>query len=549
MSMTPGTSAKDERGATAILFAVLAVVLLGVSAIAVDVGQIYAKRASLQSAVDLAVIAAAAQLDGSNTCSGAAITAANNKLTENWIDNTGDPIALNLSTPSRSDGFLECTGWRARLWAPTATVTWGLARAVTSQTGVEVPAYAEAGVFSPRSRIFPAFATGGCDSGQQTLLDSSSATTGVPTNLPQQVPAETQNYNFASALAPDQTPVGVDPGVIILNGGNRLNQVRRVSLALAGGSSVTLGTNVTGSSGQVTFRLPAGFDLTTEQVWWVRVSRSTSGTTWSSETLPFRVGSAYLECAAASTSGNFGSSNMFRTPAVNNADERLALNIISGPTFSTEVYPNPQSNWTCVAGNGISVISTRFTQVNRTNCLDTDTGLPSRGAEMGLLSGVGAVGGLLTQIPTRAGCGSNTSVNLGGSTGTVSINNERLSCYELPGTTTAYQNKTYSGGPVLNQAIFQSPRYFWVPVFGRQAAPGGSDLYQIVDFRPMFITSADDSSNRLFNGLGYDAIGSALTLDRVKVVFFSANALPPEISSGNTMNYLGVGTKVIRLTD
>jgi hypothetical protein len=549
MSMTPRTSAKDERGATAILFAVLAVVLLGVSAIAVDVGQIYAKRASLQSAVDLAVIAAAAQLDGSNTCSGAAITAANNKLTENWIDNTGDPIALNLSTPSRSDGFLECTGWRARLWAPTATVTWGLARAVTSQTGVEVPAYAEAGVFSPRSRVFPAFATGGCDSGSQTLVVGSSGTTGLPTNLPQQTNPDTTNYNFASALNPDETPAGVDPGVIILDGGNQLSRVRRVSLALDGGANVILATNVTSASGQVTFQLPAGFDLVTQQVWWVRVSRFTTGTRWSDDALPFRVGAAYYECGAASSTGNFGSTNMFRTPAVNNANERLALNIISGPTFSTEVYPNPQSDWTCAPG-GVSVVSTSAIQLDRTNCLDTDTGLASAGTEMGLLSGVGALDGILDQIPTRAGCGSDEDWPLGGSIGTVYINNERLSCYELPGTTTAYQNKSYSGAPVLDPAIFGSPRYFWVPVFGRQASPGGSTRYQIIDFRPMFITSDDDSANNLENGLGYRDIGSsARTLDRVKVVFFSANALPPEISSGNTMNYLGVGTKVIRLTD
>ena len=49
----------DERGATAVIFALLLVPMLGFAAIAVDVGALYAERARLQVAADAAAIAVA----------------------------------------------------------------------------------------------------------------------------------------------------------------------------------------------------------------------------------------------------------------------------------------------------------------------------------------------------------------------------------------------------------------------------------------------------------------------------------------------------------
>ena len=49
----------DERGATAVVFALLLVPVLGFAAIAVDVGSLYAERARLQVAADAAAIAVA----------------------------------------------------------------------------------------------------------------------------------------------------------------------------------------------------------------------------------------------------------------------------------------------------------------------------------------------------------------------------------------------------------------------------------------------------------------------------------------------------------
>ncbi len=49
----------NEKGAAGVLVAVMMLVLIGVGAIAVDVGQIYAERAGLQNAADAGALAGA----------------------------------------------------------------------------------------------------------------------------------------------------------------------------------------------------------------------------------------------------------------------------------------------------------------------------------------------------------------------------------------------------------------------------------------------------------------------------------------------------------
>ena len=58
-SLFRGRLLASERGATAVIFALLLVPMLGFAAIAVDVGSLYAERARLQVAADAAAIAVA----------------------------------------------------------------------------------------------------------------------------------------------------------------------------------------------------------------------------------------------------------------------------------------------------------------------------------------------------------------------------------------------------------------------------------------------------------------------------------------------------------
>ena len=64
----------DDSGATAVLFAVMIVVLLGLGAFAIDAGALYSERRSLQGAADAGALAGVQELPGSpSSAAGAAV--------------------------------------------------------------------------------------------------------------------------------------------------------------------------------------------------------------------------------------------------------------------------------------------------------------------------------------------------------------------------------------------------------------------------------------------------------------------------------------------
>src|SRR5687768_5990918 len=121
---------RDEDGATTMLVAVLALVMLGAGALAVDVGHVYAKRSALQSNVDHAVMAAAAELDNDGACNQEVIDVATEYLLKPGNE-VADQIAVDLAgAPGDVDGFIQCNDWKVQLWAPKSHVEYGLAKAV-----------------------------------------------------------------------------------------------------------------------------------------------------------------------------------------------------------------------------------------------------------------------------------------------------------------------------------------------------------------------------------------------------------------------------------
>jgi Flp pilus assembly pilin Flp len=67
---------RQERGATAVIFGLLLIPLLGATAIAVDVGALYAERAQLQNGADAAALAVAADCADGTGCGGSSAIAA-----------------------------------------------------------------------------------------------------------------------------------------------------------------------------------------------------------------------------------------------------------------------------------------------------------------------------------------------------------------------------------------------------------------------------------------------------------------------------------------
>jgi hypothetical protein len=71
---------KRQRGAFLVLAAIMMAVLIGIAALAIDVGRVYSLRSEMQSAVDAAALAAAAELDTGSNARDRAVVAARNLL-------------------------------------------------------------------------------------------------------------------------------------------------------------------------------------------------------------------------------------------------------------------------------------------------------------------------------------------------------------------------------------------------------------------------------------------------------------------------------------
>lgn len=144
MRLVPrGKRTDGERGAVAALYVVLAVVLMGVGAVAVDFGQLAAERAQLQNGADAAALAVANTCAKSpGTCAagaGGVATAYGNAnandgaaaIAPPTIDFTARTVTANASTLTSSGSssmtlsFARFLGIDTGSAAATATATWG----------------------------------------------------------------------------------------------------------------------------------------------------------------------------------------------------------------------------------------------------------------------------------------------------------------------------------------------------------------------------------------------------------------------------------------
>jgi Flp pilus assembly protein TadG len=121
----------EERGATAVVFALLLVPILGFAAIAVDIGSLYAERARLQVAADAAAMAVAQDCSRGNC--GDMLATARAMVTANDGDAAAAQPVLN-STPLSvtvtgrtpvQHWFAPVMGYDSTAVSATATVGWG----------------------------------------------------------------------------------------------------------------------------------------------------------------------------------------------------------------------------------------------------------------------------------------------------------------------------------------------------------------------------------------------------------------------------------------
>jgi Flp pilus assembly protein TadG len=121
----------DERGATAVVFALILIPVLGFAALAVDIGSLYAERARLQVAADAAAIAVAQDCSrgscGDMLATARAMVAANDgdaSAAQPQLSSAPLSVTVTGRTPVRH-WFAPVIGHDATGVSATATVGWG----------------------------------------------------------------------------------------------------------------------------------------------------------------------------------------------------------------------------------------------------------------------------------------------------------------------------------------------------------------------------------------------------------------------------------------
>jgi hypothetical protein len=577
----------------AVIVALSAVTLFSVAALCVDLGNGMSRKRDVQSSADFAAFASAkggANLPAAHAtpfASDAAVIAAADYLNRNQpqtdkVGSTGCQVTKNCVTVANlvdgsnangevkyghytSSGTFVASLNEITVIAPQAQVNFGLAKAMPGiSDNINVQAHATIAIKSAHIPVLPFYAYAGCDYGPQTISQPNNGHATSPILLSH--PAETNAATLTT----------LNPGSVVWNDttsslqidGTGLGNVTQVGFFESGNSSAgpePVTVNVSGASvtsTRVTVNAPLPAAVTgVQNVWYVRVmiggqwSRVLNGSNLAA--LPFTIGNALLTCGQGSSSGNFGTLKFQATGQWTVTARNIAL----GLPYDLAPYPNPAANWLCTSGVNGAVTWTGTS--NGTNCVDTETGMAQNAATAGFVMGIsGSDGfnGLLTKgttSPSNAGtgCAANglpaTKPFMG-----KTINNDTLSCFFNDTTTNIGQitNATYTmPGPVINQKIWNSPRFIFVPVLGVEPSTGGSLKYQIVTFRPGFITDQTETATKATvatasNGLTLSSNGN--DVQSVQVLFFNPAALPAPPGGVAVTDYLpGSGTKVLRLVD
>ena len=608
----------DEGGAVAIMVAIVALVLLSVAAMTVDLGQAYVKKRDIQKQTDFAALAGgagddlpktAAGLDcsyGSGSYNGKAPVETDQAIVDaaaylNDQPGVGPVSASQLVDCQFANGEAAYGMWakdplsgavnlvananQLSVISQPKRVDFGFAT-IMGFSNVDVAGQATVEIETPLISTLPLYAFTGCDYGSQTIAQPTNGKSSDGVNLAQAgsntyITFATLTLNPASTTSPPTVALGSTTTSMTLTG-THLDKVTKIGFFRSAASppapfEVTSGFTASADGTSLTLTaIPV--DVTNVQdTWFIRLYGTNKANNGSNEwtpvtqngnadksnnlaALPITVGNATLQCAQGSSDGNFGTLLLPNSSAgaPNGQSDNIAYNIAAGLQHSLAPFPAPYRtppNYTCVNGQQGAVLWPN----EGTNCVDTKTGLDSAAAQAGLITGVAGKPGLLTRVGSKDKCPFNRPT---GTTHTTTaptgqtINNDILSCYFTNDTITVgdVSSASYSGDVVIDQSIYRSPRFVQVPVLGRVPVTGGSDKYEIVDFRPGFITDQPSGDTRV---TGTPTSGNGITwtsnnkLQAVNVIFLNIKALPnpPLDKNGQYIPYAGSGKKIALLVN
>jgi len=169
---------EGDTGAVAVIVAVAATALFAFGAMAVDMGNAWARKRLTQTDADLAALAGAAQLTGKSSSEDPAKLAAWNWLDKNLPNDDQSGFTLNsyaqYTDGDETNGEITVSNNYAKITVVVQprNVSFGLANAIGFKS-VDVRATAAAGLFSPADKIFPYLLADGTPPGLACLKDTS----------------------------------------------------------------------------------------------------------------------------------------------------------------------------------------------------------------------------------------------------------------------------------------------------------------------------------------------------------------------------------------
>jgi Flp pilus assembly protein TadG len=551
-----------DAGAVAVIVAICTIVLFGVAAMAVDLGNGWSRKRSAQTDADFAALAGAAQLPDANAARAAAYDYLKRNLPKS--DNQADAGPLtNYDDNDLGNGEIDITASNKRItvWVPKRRVNFGIAAAI-GFTAVNVQATATAEIRSPK-RLLPFFLNSTCNLGPETLKDAS---TDKPTFYPADSP---KNKN--QPVIDTVTPALIDSstgGTLTLTG-KKFDTSLTVALIHAGAPAVMASVLTVTPPTAATVAVPAGLASGT---WYVQANTVAGG--WSADTEASAPSfSVTASGCGSSDEGDFGMLYSPRNPPPDPMTPTLAENmdLSQGIDHGIECFPGVvmPANSSC-PGGGTDLLPPPVDKScepasaplpgaildddptrDDANCMNIQNGISVGDTTAGLITGDTGGGsafvGRLTDVANAdsschpPGQSNPTSVTINPSSYT--INNDVLSCYLNPGHTLAELKSPNPASGILSDDIFNSPRMFFVPVLNSPFNPANG-FYPVTDFRGVFITDESENTPASTNN-GIYFTNSGQKISQITVFAFSIKALPDTAGNdGGTVPFMGAGPKI-----
>jgi Flp pilus assembly protein TadG len=581
------------------MVALLALVLFGVAALAVDLGNAWSRKRAVQKQVDVSAIAGGWGLPMTTANKNAILDkvaaflndAANRATGQQTATITGAQLR-NSVVPDGEVYFMDdagnsCDGTSATVYctqmkvvAPKAEVQFGLAAALSgggfTHVDVQQTAIVRIGTqLPPASKTLPFWLPSGCGYGA-AQADTSNGNGGgpspspspTPTNVPPFTPG---NGQIDNKLTLNGSSVTVDQGATVtisgwsisgLGDGQNANATYRF-FAPGGSSTPVLEKNVNvtqfqigppftdtpgeywvygyGDSSKVTHGNPGGNPKYTPTHLVVTVNSLSAPP-------PVDDNGGDLTGCQGPDRGNFGQLDSPRKDGTH-GQQALALNVAGGLDHS--LIPFAWNGATPVQDCGttqhgfIANAAPDTTPTDGRNCIVGDTGNDGPWIYNGLVTGYNGTHGRLNAADHPTTCAGRSDLPASSWSG-ISLNNDVLSCFLRNGATLAdisNPDDSKVDESMLDPKVVDSPRFVWLPVVVSNDR-SVKHFQPIQTFVPAFIT--DETLTSLASATnGLDVNGNSVKI--LHIFVFNPTVLPADERSP-IVNYdpnLNLPSKVV----